>query len=281
MYRLVLCGMRRACHSAIMRWHCLRFTLIPALMVVSTTLHAATVLYSHQGATDPTTEGWTKSTSAATTIVTSAYTDTADGNRESWRIHDPGAASGGTGLYYQAILTAPKAADILSTGWEYNATLKVPTLDPNENTLWTTGSNTWVGFLVANDGLGNRRAWALMFGRSATGDTVVSLFGGSSKTLTPGYHDYSMVYDPTTKLATVSIDGTVWLSNYAGSNQGAAAGSNLLYWGDNNAQSATQTARAAYYESVEFIQYSAVPEPGRLLLLSSALVVWALRRRRG
>ncbi|WP_157210948.1 PEP-CTERM sorting domain-containing protein [Verrucomicrobium spinosum] len=264
-----------------MRWHCLRLFLIPTLIVVSTTLKAATVLYSHEGATDPTTEGWAKSASGATTIVTSAYTDTADSNRESWRIYDPGEASGGTGLYYQAVLTAPKTADILSTGWEYNATLKVPTLDPNENTAWSTGSNTWVGFLAANDGLGNRRAWALMFGRNATGGTVVSLFGGTSRTLDPGYHDYSMVYDPTTKLATVSIDGEVWLTNYAGSNQGAAAGSNLVYWGDNNSQSASQTARAAYYESVEFIQYSTAPEPGRMLLFSSALVVWAMRRRRG
>lgn len=263
-----------------MRWHCLRMLLIPTLMVVSTTLQAATVLYAHQGATDPSTEGWAKSTSAATTIVTSAYTDIADNHRESWRIYDPGAISGGTGLYYLASLTAPKVVDLLSTGWEYNATIKVPTLDPNENSAWTTGSNTWVGFLAANDGLGNRRAWALMFGRNATGGTIVSVYGGTNKTLDPGYHDYSMVYDPSTRLATVSIDGEVWLTNYAGSNQGAAGGSNLLYWGDNNAQSTTQTARAAYYESVEFIQYSAVPEPGRMLLLSSALVVWALRRRR-
>lgn len=264
-----------------MRWPCLRSFLIPALMVVSTTLQAATVLYSHQGSTDPTTEGWAKSASGATTIVTSAYTDTADSNRESWRIYDPGATSGGTGLYYQTSLTAPKVTDILSTGWEYNATIKVPTLDPNENVAWPTGSNTWVGFLAANDGSGNRRAWALMFGRNATGGTIVSVFGGTNRTLAPGYHDYSMVYDPTTKLTTVSIDGEVWLTDYAGSNQGAAGGSSLLYWGDNNAQSLPQTARAAYYESVEFIQYSAVPEPGRMLLLSSALVVWALRRRRG
>lgn len=263
-----------------MRWHSLLFFLIPTLTVVSTTLQAATVLYSHQGATDPTTEGWAKSTSSATTIVTSAYTDVADNYRQSWRIYDPGATSGGTGLYYQTSLTAPKVTDILSTGWECNATVKIPTLDPNENAAWTTGSNTWVGFLAANDGSGNRRAWALMLGRNATGGTIVSVFGGTNKTLSPGYHDYSMVYDPATKLTTVSIDGEVWLTDYAGSNQGAAGGSSLLYWGDNNAQSLPQTARAAYYESVEFIQYSAVPEPGRMLLLSSALVVWALRRRK-
>ena len=265
-----------------------RLLLFLSLILISgATLPAATVLLSHQGSTDPTTEGWARSTGGSTpaNMISSAYDDN---GTAVWRIEDTGTATTGTGLYFQATMNATKTTEVLTNGWELSSTMKLPSADPNSSTAWATGSNTWVGYLVANDGLGVRRGWALVFGRNTSGQTLVNLYKAGtpvSRTLDSGYHDYSIFYDPVTHLATVLIDGVVWVTDYAGNDLGAPAGNNQVYWGDNNAQSTLQTGRAAYYESVQFTQLAAAPEPSRAMLLLMAWAAWcwprARRKRRG
>lgn len=269
--------------------HMNRLSLVIALGIVSffplERIRGATLLLSHEGAADPTTEGWVR-TPATTTLTGSAYTETIDDVAvPSWRIEDPGASSGGTNLYYYATMTGTKTTEMLASGFELSGTIKVPSTDPSENVAWSLGSNTWLGYLVANDGMNIRRAWALIFGRSATGQTLVATFqnGGqtvNSRTLDSGYHDYSIIYNPETRLSTVLVDGEVWVTDYTGNNLGASAGNNQVYWGDNNGQSSSQPSRAAYYESVQFSQLDSVPEPGRALLLASALAACLMQRRR-
>lgn len=235
--------------------------------------HSATVLFSHTGSADPTTEGWSRS-ATTTTITGTAYDD--DGTAV-WKVTDPGYSTGGTGMYYGATMNSTILSNAMTTGWELSATLSIPTDDPNSNEAWTTNGNTWLGF-IANESAGVRRYWALVFGRAANGDTLVAANGsGPTKTLAPGYHDYSMVYDPVTAKVTISIDGEVWQTGYVGSTTGI--GSNSVYWGDNSAQSTTITARSTYYESVQF-SVGVVPEPSRLFLLGFSLMLLGSNRRR-
>lgn len=236
---------------------------------------ASTVLFSHSGSTNPSTEGWNRT--STTTVEAGAYTDN---GHEVWRVYDPGLAAGSgvyTNLTYVASLNAALKDSVIESGWQLSATLSMPTDDPNDSIAWSNGSNTWVGFIVNDGDTGNRRAWALTFGRDVDGKTLLSAYGsGGALTLDPGYHDYSMLYDPLTSLATITVDGEVWKTYTGGVISGT--GTNQVYWGDNNGQSATQTPRAAYYESIEL---SIAPEPSRLafLLLGAAGLCTARRRR--
>lgn len=242
-----------------------------ALGLASSVASGATVLFSHSGSADPTTEGWSRSMSTST-VTGSAYDD---GGTQVWKIYDPGNSTGGTGLYYSAAMNSTLLATAMSSGWELSATISLPTDDPNSDVAWVTNGNTWLGF-IANESPGVRRYWGLIFGRAANGDTIVSVNGVSgSKTLAPGYHDYSMVYDPLTALVSVYVDGEVWKTDYTGLTTGA--GSNSVYWGDNSAQTSAITPRSAYYESVQF---AIAPEPSRLLLLGVGILLGCVRRQR-
>lgn len=235
--------------------------------------HSATVLFSHNGSADPATEGWNRSTTT-TTVTGTAYDD--DGTAV-WKVTDPGNSTGGTSLYYHAAMNATVLSTAMTSGWELSATLSIPTDDPTSGVAWTTTGNTWLGF-IANESAGVRRYWALIFGRAANGDTLVAANGfGTARTLSPGYHDYSLVYDPVTTQVTISIDGEVWQTGYTGSTTGA--GSNTVYWGDNSGQTAVIPPRSTYYESVQF-SIGAAPEPSRFFLLASGLFTLQFRRRR-
>lgn len=248
----------------------MKLSLLLAVAGLPVLSSASTVLFSHVGSTNPTSQGWSRTTT--TTVVGEAYNDN---GREVWRVYDPGYASGGTNLSYSATLNASLLGSVMEAGWELSSTLSVPVDDPADTIARAAGSNIWVGF-IANESGGGRRIWALMFGRTDTGETLVSTYGGgSSLTLDPGYHSYSIQYDPITTLATVRIDGEVW-KTYSGATL-AGSGSNQVYWGDNSGQTTVVPPRSAYYESVTF---SIAPEPGRALLLGLGALVATCRRRR-
>jgi hypothetical protein len=232
---------------------------------------ASTILLSHSGSNNPTTEGWSRP--ANSNVVAEAYNDN---GREVWRVYDAGVSTSNNNLSYSSTLNDAAVASVMDSGWELSATLSVPGDDPDHSIAMAAGSNIWVGFII-NESPTNRRAWALMFGRAANGDTLVSTYGsGTARTLSPGYHDYSMVYDPVTALVTVSIDDEVW-KTYAGGSL-ANNSTQQVYWGDNSGQTVTQPGRAAYYES---IQFSSVPEPSRMLYMGFGIALLGVRRRRG
>lgn len=239
---------------------------------------ASTPLYTFDGSSAPTTQGWSTSASA-THVIGSSFNDN---GTDVWRIYDPGTAAGGgtlANLNYSATLGAALKDSVMASGWELSATVKIPDTDPTSGEAWALGSNTWVGFIANNTAAGNRQLWALQWGRDANGNAIVSAYGASgSLTLSPGYHDYSVVYDSLTSLATISIDGEVWKTYSGGAIAGT--GSNQVYWGDNNSQAVVQPERAAYYASVQFAQTTAVPEPSRALLVILACALATRVRRR-
>lgn len=243
-------------------------------LLMPCTAHASTVLLTHNGSTNPTTEGWSRSI-VTSTVIGEAYDDN---GTPVWRLTDPGDPGASSAhLYYHGTVNATNLNTALTQGWELSATIKIPENDPTSGVAWTTSSNTWLGF-IAPEATNVRRYWALIFGRSATGDTLVQANGGGPvKTLAPGYHDYSLVYDPVTARVTISIDGEVWQTGYNGTT--TAGSTATVYWGDNNSQSADIPNRSAYYESVQF-SVGAVPEPSRFLLLGLGVLMLQARRRR-
>lgn len=223
---------------------------------------ASTVLFSYTGGSAPSTQGWGGTTTS--TVVGEAFNDN---GRQVWRVYDPGlaAVSGSvvTNRTYGTTISESQKNSVIDQGWELSATLSIPTNDPAGGSVIGVSSNIWVGF-IANEEAG-RRLWALQWGRAANGDTLVSAYGVSGTlTLAPGYHDYSMIYNPLTELVTISVDGTVWKTYSGGVLTGS--GTNQVYWGDNNGQNTVQDPRAAYYESVTF-STTVVPEPSRMLLM--------------
>lgn len=250
-----------------------------ALLSYLPAAQASTPLFSFEGSAAPNTQGWTSG--GTTNVIGSTYNDN---GTSVWRIYDPGtAAVPGTlsNLTYAATLGAALKDSVMSSGWELSATIKVPEADPTTGEAWGNGSNTWVGFIANNAATGNRQLWALQWGRDAQGNTLLSSYGVSGTlVLTPGYHDYSIVYDPLTALATISVDGEVWRSTYAGGPI-AGTGTNQVYWGDNNSQPSAQPARSAYYAAVNFaVTTTTVPEPSRLVLLLAAGCIWVTYRKR-
>lgn len=245
--------------------------LLLSLLFIPLGSAASTILFSHSGSANPTTEGWSRTSTS--NVVASAYNDN---GREVWRVYDAGLTTSANNLNYSASLNAAAVASVMDSGWELSATLSVPVDDPDHSIAMAAGSNIWIGFII-NGSATTRRAWAFMFGRAENGDTLVSTYGsGSAVTLSPGYHDYSMVYDPATALVTVSIDGEFW-KTYAGSSSSGNS-TQQVYWGDNSGQTVTQPGRAVYYESVQF---AAVPEPSRALLAGLGIAFLGFRRRRG
>lgn len=247
--------------------------LLGCLLAMPLCSAASTILFSHSGSANPTTEGWSRTSTS--NVVAEAFNDN---GREVWRVYDAGLTTSANNLNYSASLNAAAVASVMDTGWELSATLSVPADDPDHSIALAVGSNMWIGFII-NDSATTRRAWAFMFGRTAEGDTLVNTYGpggGSSLTLSPGYHDYSMVYDPATALVTVSVDGEFW-KTYAGASS-TGNSTQQVYWGDNSGQTSTQPGRAVYYESVQF---AAIPEPSRAVFMGLGVAFLGFRRRRG
>ena len=254
-------------------------SVVLSLACLSMSAKASTVLLSYSaGAADPTpsAQGWG---GTGTSTVTGQAFD--DNGRQVWRVYDPGlaAVSGSvvTNRTYGRTITEAMKNSVMDQGWELSATLSIPTDDPAGGNVIGVSSNIWVGF-IANEETG-RRLWALQWGRAANGDTLVSAYGVSGTlTLSPGYHDYSMLYDPLTELVSIYVDGEFWKTYNGGVLTGS--GTNQIYWGDNNGQSTVQDPRAAYYESVTFSAMT-IPEPSRMLLMviGSLSLIWHRKRR--
>jgi len=233
--------------------------------------HASTVLFNHTGAANPTTEGWTTSGSSEN----GAIVDDLGTGIDAWKVIEQGGANSRT---YNQTLTTTQLSDALLTGWTLDATIRFVPPDPLASTALS--NNAWCTFLVDEGVAGSRDLYGIYFGCDVDGNTLVRLYStGATYTLTPGYHDYSLVWDPVTQLASFFIDGELKVSDYVGSTI-TNSGTSRVYWGDNTTTNAT-TERGAHYSYVGFsIGTAAAPEPNKILLLGVALVAVVTRRRR-
>lgn len=235
--------------------------------------NAATLLFSHTGAANPTTEGWT----FGGTVQTGAITNDQGSGVDAWRVYEQGGTNSGT---YNRTLTTSQLSEALLTGWTLDATIRFVPPDP----LAASGpsNNAWCTLLIDEGVAGKRELYGLYFGNDAEGNTLVRPYGGVGSviyTVSPGYHDYSLVWDPVTQLASFYIDGELKSSDYTGATIDNV-NQTRVYWGDNTTTSVTP-GRGAHYAYVGLTVGTAmVPEPGRLSLVMLAAVGCLWRRRR-
>lgn len=232
---------------------------------------ASTLLFSHEGAANPTTEGWTFSG----TVQTGAITDDLGSGVDAWKVYEQGGSNSGT---YNKTLTTGQLSEALQIGWTLDATIRFVPPDPLVAT--SLGNNAWCTLLIDEGVTGKRDLYGLYFGNDISGNTLVRLYAtGATYTLDPGYHDYRISWDPTTQLASFFIDGVLRASDYAGSTIDNT-GTSRVYWGDNTTTAITP-GRGAHYAYVGLSSgVAAVPEPGRAGLLLLAAAAGLFRRRR-
>lgn len=194
-----------------------------ALLLVEARPSDAGTIATHTGLTDPTTEGFT-----AVNVVGSSTTGplSNDLGLPAWFI--AGSSQASQFDYRAPGLTASQQADIASQG--FTLTLVARALPNGLAPPYTTSVPVTIADALVNYA-GVR--WEIDLGLNSNGDTVVVLPNtviasgpgdsvqsfGASYTLTGSdstYHTYQLFYDPTTKVADLSVDGVVRLTDYAG-----------------------------------------------------------------
>ncbi len=217
---------------------------ILAASIIAVSSHAS-IYMQHSGATDPLSEGWEIYGTPQGDITVGTINDN---GTQAWFIDDNSTLR--NSIYpYVHYLDSADVADAISDGWFMNLTLRVvdvsDAVDPS------------IAARVAY----NNTSFILNFGSQADGDPIVRLGVGTSNEYVlegtgGGYHDYSLVYDPTQNSADLFVDGTEVLSDYTGEFQNIPS---RIDWGG---ISSFDTGHGNY-SSVAF----AIPEPSSALLV--------------
>lgn len=253
-------------------------SLICILLAMQQADAATTIVsYTANSGAGPINPPW--SSSGTNTYVQAQILETS--GELAWRISDPGtAAVTGTtaNRWYKHSVTGEPRGAMTQQGWEATMRLKIPDLleDPSTAT-WSRNSNTWLSISMLNATAGNS-TYALMFGRNASGVASVQGYQNAGvKSLSSGFHDYKILYDPSvsTTTAAVYIDGEFWQNITPSTNPTGTSAE--IVWGDNLSQSSASEARTAYYANVAL---AIIPEPSRGLLMLISLSFLTLRRRR-
>jgi hypothetical protein len=237
----------------------------------------------HAGSTDPTTEGFTVATFGGSSTSGPL---TNDQGLPAWFV--AGASQSSQYAYVAPGLTASEQTEIASQG--FTLTLVARVLQNGLAPPYTTSDPAIIGgAYVFYAGV----RWEIELGLNSQGDTVAALpntvssgpggsveSNGASYTLTGSgspYHTYQLFYDPSTKVADLSVDGVVRLTDYTGNT--SFPRDSALVWG----------AWSGGQGNFNLVQVqtglASVPEPTSLTLLITgfgvAIGYARSRRRRG
>ncbi|HED14298.1 MAG TPA: hypothetical protein ENI62_11715 [Gammaproteobacteria bacterium] len=231
----------------------------------------ASIVFSHSGNTDPTTEGWAVEPVAffldQRPTATPVSNDQGSG-LNAWSIDDNSTFIGTNWFYTQSPSTA-ETTQANTLGWALRANLRIV------DTPDAVGNAGSIILEYAN----GTTAYRLALGSEADGDPMALLWDGGvdpNNTLAAtgtlftlqnggaGYHLYEMVYDPLVDSVDLFIDGVERISNYAGVSSSLF---NRVAWGSASSSDTGQSN----WNQVEF-EIAAVPLPAALPLFFSGLL---------
>lgn len=222
----------------------------------------AAVIFSHNGAMDPTTEGFINS-DPGIGVTTGPIIDDNGTGLDAWFVDDDSLVHGSAVIYRSSTLSTSAVTEALSSGWTLAVNLRVI----------EGPSKGFFDGLTAQFVTGSQ-AFGMTFDMESDNDPTVSLTNGTSFTLegagNQDYNLYKLVYDPLAGSADLFVNGTEKISDYGGSSTSAPAKVN---WGGN----ASNGTGRGHFNSLEF---AIIPEPSASLLVGLSLVVYLCRRRR-
>jgi hypothetical protein len=216
----------------------------------------ATLIAQHYGDTDPTTEGWTADNTS--TITVGPGSD----SKPYW---DTKATSPNWGRYVVNPTTA-QAAEGNTNGWTMNITvapLGGSTSNPTQEVGYYNGNSTnnrWIFQIAVGSGYSS---YVML------NSTLIATLPGDA-----GYHTWTEVYDPTTQLVAISMDGGPTLASIAGQTHANAP---FFYFG-----CAEGSSGEAQWNQVSLATNS-IPEPSAVILLGTGvlgLLAYAWRKHR-
>ena len=227
---------------------------------------SASTIITHQGQTDPTTEGFSVMQDGNPSTVGPIANDM---GLEAWSI----TGQQNSQFYYTSGALSPlQMADIANHGFDLTLTARVL-----QNTAQTYDTANPYVFAFANFDTGDRR-FDVMLGINGQAETVVVLptsylvsgstiqAFGHSFTLSDsdGYHTYQLAYDPITQLADLFVDNVECIQNYAGNTEYLSNWG--LGWG-------TVFGGQSNFNSVQLAtpQSTPVPAPATMLLLGTGI----------
>ena len=247
--------------------------LVAAAVVFPALASAGTILAFQSGATDPTSGGWFKTASVCTSgCPTSGAVPNDLGTTPAWNVTDP---STDQLLNYSKQIDPSDIALAVVNGWVLDVNVRVT--DPP-----STASNpaVFVSFETAT------ARYALFFGTNPIGAASVAvsvgqdpntgnlISGATYDTNGPGYHDYSLVYDPALHGETeLFVDGVKRIGNYFGDTYVPLS---RIVWGSDS----SDFTGSANFASVSFTvnDSPSAPEPDTLLMLATGMLGLAVQQ---
>lgn len=226
----------------------------------------ATVIISHLGANDPTTEGWTQNGSDPLVNVGPSINDGGTG-LDAWIVDDNGTSSGDF-TSYSASLTAPEVTEAFSRGWILSGTIRVAdandSLDQAISLLLNTGT----------------QRYHLTFGSDSDGDAIVQVCetglcesgDGTSFTsegLGSAFIEYELIYNPIAGNADLFVNGVEQISDYTGI--ASATPARVLF----GSSSSNDTGDGRF----NAVQFTIVPTPSAVFSILLGLGILGYRKR--
>jgi PEP-CTERM motif len=216
--------------------------------------HGQGVIIQHSGATDPTTEGFGLNMGAGSVGPLNN-----DQGVNAWVTAIP---SGSSTLEYTESLTSQQETEVVGQDWTMSAILRVV---QSSSTL----GNIFVGFSTG------AQTFDLEFGSESNGDpfvrastTPVFILSGAGST----YNGYQLIYNATTGMADLWVNGIEKISDITGTQSSQAAG---LAWG------IAQSGASPFQANWNLVSLS-VPEPSTIFLffLGSGVLFYVRRNRK-
>jgi hypothetical protein len=228
----------------------------------------AALIALHDGATDPTTEGWVFQSNLPSGISIGPVINDLGTGIDAWAVDDNSLSANGR---YSSAISDEQVMKATTLGWMLSTRLRSVQIPDPDSTLQTRDvTDDGSPGIAFRDGT---RSWSLHFETTATDDlnvylmTDVAVPGSRDGIPVPiaggagSYHLYDIVYDPLDGNADFFVDGALTFSDW----MGAPLALQGLYFG-------AGTTPALGHGNFNLVRFQVVPIPPAAWLFGSGLL---------